>query len=79
MPPRTQHPLYLALVGSHLHPEFLPQNSMKGCCLGALLATGGPEQSHGCGSRAQDDLAGREGLGAETCGNQDSLSHGGGI
>lgn len=31
VPPRTQHPLYLP-QGSHLHPEFLPQNSMKGRC-----------------------------------------------
>ena len=40
--PRTQHPLYLALVGSHLHPEFLPQNSMKGCRPRALLSHRGP-------------------------------------
>ena len=49
----AQHLLHLSLVGSHLHPEFLPQNSMKGATSGHSLATGGPEQSCGCALQAE--------------------------
>ena len=67
----AQHLLHLSLVGSHLHPEFLPQNSMKGATSGHSLATGGPEQSRGCALQAEKGWGQR-------LGNQDSLSHGGG-
>ena len=75
--PGTQHPLHLSLVGSHLRPELLPQNRGRAAASGHSLATGGPEQSRECGSRAQDDLQAEKGW-RQRLGNQDSLSHGGG-